>query len=703
MMAKSARRDRTNDLPENMTADNQSQARDFDRQDLADPAMHPPKDMTPKENDLSEEWANEETTKSDDATGRINPADQNTGRTLDGEVGRVGPIGKDEVAKALETFTKYKDGKSGLEQRLVENEQWWKRRHWDIMAQQNKGPGKAEDPRPVSAWLFNSLANKHADAMDNYPTINVLPREPGDVQDARLLTEIMPIIIERNNFKKTYNDGWWYKLKQGTAVYGVFWDNSIDNGVGDVNIKRVDLLNLFWQPGIQDIQQSRNVFNVELVDNDILEQAYPFLKGKTGTDIYQVEQYVTEDYIDTSEKTAVFDWYYKQRIGTREVMHYCKFACGEVIYATENDPNYQDRGWYDHAQYPFIFDCLFPIETSPVGYGYIDVMKDPQMYIDKLNQVISKNALLASKTRYLVKANSGINQEDFMDFSNDIVECETNLDDDHFRELRVSPLPASVINYMTMRVDELKETSGNRDFSQGQATAGVTAASAIAALQEAGSKLSRDMIAASYNAYEQMNRLVLELIRQFYEETRFFRVVGEDGMDQFVEYDNRNIREQVMEEVMGVEQGFRKPIFDIKIVAEKQSPFARISQNELAIQLYNLGVFNPQMADQTLGMLDMMAFEGKDAVVQKVRQNQQMLQQIQMLQDQVAQLTAMIDMQNGTNLSGAAQESGMLTPPEGGRAPGGRAVRLSRPDNTGESGVTAKARARVARAGTPRV
>ena len=702
-MAKSARRDRTNDLPENMTADNQSQARDFDAQDLADPAMHPPKDMTPKENELSKEWANEETTKPDDATGRINPADANSARMMDGDVGRVGPIGKDEVAKAYEIFTKYKNGKSGLERRIVENEQWWKRRHWDVMAQDNKKAGRAEDPRPVSAWLFNSLANKHADAMDNYPTINVLPREPGDVQDARLLTEIMPVIIERNNFKKTYNDGWWYKLKQGTAVYGVFWDNSIDNGIGDVNIKRVDLLNLFWQPGIQDIQQSRNVFNVELVDNDVLEQAYPFLAGKTGTDIYNVEKYVTEDYIDTSEKTAVFDWYYKQRIGTREVMHYCKFACGEEIYATENDPEYAERGWYDHALYPFVFDCLFPIETSPVGYGYIDVMKDPQMYIDKLNQVISKNALLASKTRYLVKANSGISQEDFMNFENDIVECETNLDDDHFRELRVSPLPASVINYMSMRVDELKEPPGNRDFSQGQATAGVTAASAIAALQEAGSKLSRDMIAASYNAYEQMNRMVLELIRQFYEETRFFRVVGENGMDEFVEYDNRNIREQVMEEMMGVEQGFRKPIFDIKIVAEKQSPFARISQNELAIQLYNLGVFNPQMADQTLGMLDMMEFEGKDAVIQKVRENQQMLQQIQMLQEQVAQLTAMIDMQNGTNLSGAAAESGMLTPPEGGRAPTGGRVVLSRPGNTGESGVTAKARARVAKAGTPRV
>lgn len=683
--------------------------RDITETEARRESMHVPKDMTPANNELPPEWKNEKTTPADDATGTLHPEDNGKSAHMseiyEDEIGRVGPIGKEEVAKAYETFEKYKSGKANLEKRVVENERWWRLRHWDIVGVKDNNK---DDPRPVSAWLFNSLANKHADAMDNYPTVNVLPREASDVEDARLLSEIMPVLLERNNFRKTYSDAWWYKLKQGTAIYGVYWNNSIDNGVGDVTVKRVDLLNIFWEPGIADIQDSRNVFTVELVDNDVLEEMYPFLKGKTGTDIYKVEEYVTDDNIDNSEKTAVIDWYYKAQIGSRQVLHYCKFACGEVIYASENDPDLAETGFYEHGLYPFIFDILFPMEGSPAGFGYVDVMKDPQMYIDKMNQIIAKNALMAGKKRMIVKGETGINEQELTDYSKDVIHAEGNLDDDHFRWFETPALPSHIITYMQLRVDELKETSGNRDFSQGTTTAGVTAASAIAALQEAGSKLSRDMISTSYNAYEQMNHLVLELIRQFYEETRFFRIVGEQGMDQFVEYDNRRIRETLISQEMGEEGGFRKPIFDIKISAQKQSPFSRISQNELAKELFGMGLFNPQMADQALVVLDMMEFEGKDALVQKISQNQQMAMMIQQLQQQVAELSQVVDMQNAvlgqpTDMMGAAAESGMMQPPDAVTQRAKKASgKESRYNEHGESGQAAKARTRAAQSGTPR-
>lgn len=674
--------------------------RDITEKEARRQSMHPPKDMTPAENEMPSEWENEETTPTDEVTGVLHPEDEEEPEDIiDEDVGRIGPVGKNEITKAQELFEKYKSGKANLEKRVVENERWWKMRHWDIIGAKDSNK---DDPKPVSAWLFNSLANKHADAMDNYPTVNVLPREQNDKEDAKLLSEIMPVLLERNNFRKTYSDAWWYKLKHGTAVYGVYWNSTIDNGVGDISVKRVDLLNIFWEPGIADIQDSRNVFTVELVDNDVLEERYPFLQGKTGTDIYKVEEYVTDDNIDNSEKTAVIDWYYKATVGSRQVLHYCKFACGEVIYASENDPETADLGFYEHGMYPFVFDVLFPMEGSPAGFGYVDVMKDPQMYIDKMNQLIAKNALMAGKKRMLVKGETGVNEQELTDYSKDVVHVEGSLDDDHFRWLETPALPAHIITYMQYRVDELKETSGNRDFSQGTTTAGVTAASAIAALQEAGSKLSRDMISASYNAYEQMNHLVLELIRQFYEETRFFRIVGEQGMDQFVEYDNRRIRETLISQEMGEDGGFRKPIFDIKISAQKQSPFSRISQNELAKELFGMGLFNPQMADQALVVLDMMEFEGKDALVQKISQNQQLLALVQQLQAQNAELMQMLGMMTGEPM-GMPPEEGPAEPmPAQAPSDSGSSQNAPWTAMKGENGQAAKARMRAANAGAPR-
>ena len=149
---------------------------------------------------------------------------------VDDGVGRKGIIDGEFVDKALETLKKYKEGQTSLEKRIVENEQWFKMRHWDNIE-------GSEGNENSSAWLFNSIANKHADAMDNYPAVSCLPREESDRKAAQILSQILPVVFERNGFEKIYNDSWWYKLKAGTAVYGIFWNPLKSNGLGDIEIK----------------------------------------------------------------------------------------------------------------------------------------------------------------------------------------------------------------------------------------------------------------------------------------------------------------------------------------------------------------------------------------------------------------------------------------------------------------------------------
>ena len=38
-------------------------------------------------------------------------------------------IGEEEARKALAILEKYKQGKKSLDERLIDNEQWWKMRH----------------------------------------------------------------------------------------------------------------------------------------------------------------------------------------------------------------------------------------------------------------------------------------------------------------------------------------------------------------------------------------------------------------------------------------------------------------------------------------------------------------------------------------------------------------------------------------------
>lgn len=554
-------------------------------------------------------------------------------------------IGKKQIEEAYNRLREYKQGKSALEKRIVNAEEWWKQNHWQRFGSESSN---AKDEKPVSAWLFNSLINKHADFQDNYPCPAILPREESDEETAKILSEVVPVILEQNKFAEVYSDCSWDKPKTGTAIYGIFWNQEKENGLGDIDIKNQEIMNIYWEPGIKNIQDSRDVFTTDLMDIDELESIYPEVKGKItgmGELIKSKEEYIHDETIDNSRKVQVIDWYYKKKYplgngGIKTVLHYCKFIPGMVLYASEDDEKLQETGWYAHGKYPFVFDVMFPEKESPAGFGYLDVMVNPQEYIDKLDSIILRAGKQA-KARYWVSDGTNVNEEEFTDLSKDLVHAAGNIDDTRIKQITPPQLPEYVMNMRLQKIDELKETSGNRDFSQGSTTAGVTAASAIAALQEAGSKLSRDMIKTSYTAHAEVVTLVVELIRQFYDLPRCYRITQPNGMAQYVTFDNSGLQPQEIT-MMNQEVMSRKPLFDIKISAQKASPYSRLATNELAKELFGMGIFNPQIADQAKAVVSMMDFDRRDEVLQRIEENGTMYQKLQQMQQLLVQLAGMV-------------------------------------------------------------
>ena len=574
-----------------------------------------------------------------------------------------------DVERGIDLLTKYKDGKSNLENRIVNDELWWELRHWEGIGQSKakrvdkngkEVTSTPPEPKPSSAWLFNTIQNKHADAMDNYPEPVVLPRERSDEQSAKTLSQILPVVQEYNHFEQVYSDNWWEKLKHGTAVYGIFWDPQKDNGLGDIEIRDIDLLKLFWEPGITDIQKSRNLFIVDLVDNDLLDSEYPQLKGKQKGKVVDVKEYIYDDNVDTSDKSVVVDWYYKVKTPDgRTALHYIKFVGSTLLYASENDPEYRERGFYDHGMYPVVLDVMYPEKGTPIGFGYVAICKDPQLYIDKLSANILENAMMATKKRFFVSDTTAINEQEFLDWNRPLVHVNGPLDDGRIQEIVTQPLSDIYVTVAQMKIEEMKDTAANRDVNSG-GTTNVTAAAAIAALQEAGNKASRDMIAASYRAYTQINTLCVELMRQFYDLSRSFRITGEGSEYQFIDFDNTGLQDQVTGlDTMGNPM-FRRPVFDLKIKAQKKNPFSRMEQNERAKELYAMGFFAPENAQASLIALDMMDFEGIQTVKEKVMQGQTLLNMVMQMSQQLAAITGVLMPQEETQSGGGTNtaESG---------------------------------------------
>ena len=557
-------------------------------------------------------------------------------------------IGAEQVRQAAEVLRKYRLGKQNLDRRIIDNEQFWKLRHWEQMEKGGEG-GNPQDVRPASGWLVNCILAKHADAMDSYPEPTVLPREPGDRKEAEVLTRILPVILKNNKFKRAYSQAWWNKLKSGCAVYGVFWDGGKLHGLGDIDIRSMDVLNLFWEPGVQSIQESEHFFSTELTPNSRLEEQYPQLAGKLGRSGGQVSRYLYDDKVDTSEQSLVVDWYYHTVEQGRRVLQYCKFVGENVLYATENDPELAGKGWYDHGQYPFVFDVLFPEEGTPCGYGYVDLCKSAQKQIDLMNQAILKNTLASATPRFFIRSDGAVNENEYADWTRPFVHTNGNLGADSIAPIRVPALDSVYVAVLQNKIAEMKETAGNRDVMSGGTAGGVTAATAIAALQEAGGKLSRNMIDDGYEAFAEVLTLCIELVRQFYDMPRQFRLLGKKGVE-FTDFDNRSLKPRAL--LMG---GYRVPEFDLEVSAQNETPYKTMEYNQLALQLFQMGFFRSDMAEQALRCLELMEFKNKDALTEVIREGQKDAKQKAWLTEALRKTVAMLDKVQGSRLAEALE------------------------------------------------
>ena len=553
---------------------------------------------------------------------------------------------------------KYKAGKQSLERRVIAAENWWKLRN---RFEEDKRPGasSAGDFRAVSGWLHNVIVSKHADAMEAYPEPVILPREPDDRAEAELLSAVVPCILEQNAFERTWSDAMWQKLKTGTAAYRVGWDPDKLGGLGDISIERVDLLNLFWEPGIADIQRSKFVFCTHLEDNDELEEEFPQLRGRLRGNPFTATRFLYDDAVSLDGKSTVVEAYYRRKRAGRTVLHYVKYVGDTVLYSTEEDtpqaspfrgkcpvrtlgdggaklgqvPSSDPAalsvslsldsspeggaknappGLYAHGRYPFVLDPLFPVEGSPCGYGFVDLCHNNQTAIDLMRSAIIKNTVVGATPRYFQRIDGSVNEEEFADLGRALVHVSGNLGEDSLRQIGFSPLSGVYMDVLNSSIQELRETSGNTETSTGNISSGVTAASAIAALQEASGKGSRDSTRSSYVAYAQIVELCIELIRQFYGLPRSFRIAGRAGAEEYIRFSNAGLcpRPQPF--------GAALPVFDVKVSAQKRNAYSRLSQNELAMELYRMGIFDEGKEQEALSCLRMMEFDGRDELIGRI-------------------------------------------------------------------------------------
>ena len=528
--------------------------------------------------------------------------------------------GEEFVQAATTLFTEFRDAYTSEWSRLNENEALYQARHWENMSTSDT----ENENQPVTPIIMSTVENLKADMADNFPQAIIRPEAPED----QAVAEVIGALIRQNhdsaNYREEYMKSCHDMLVGGWCCEEVGYDPELNHGLGGAYIRNVDNHTVLVDPQVVDIQLGRAIFKMSPVTVEWLEQRYPSLAGSFQADSFTLEKDHELSY-DSNKTILLIEVWFKQFIaeGTdgkegHWVVHMAHIAGGQLL---DDSRDEKPDGYFQMGDYPFVISTMYRRKNSPLGYGVPDYFGQAQQDSDRLDSVVMKNASMAARNKILNTEASGFDSEDLADWSKSVHEGDNLNGVTWFAN---PPLPGYLLSQGDVIRGRVKEESGSNDFSRGNTTSGVTAASSIMALQEMANKRVRMVCMQKMEAYKKAVRYEIEMEREFNTLPRQLTLTI-DGQQMQAEF-----QASIMERQTAL--GNNVPIeFMISIKVEKENRWATTAQNELVLQMVQLGIIQPQQA------VELMEFEGKETLLNKVASMQQQPSPEELMQEQEMQ------------------------------------------------------------------
>lgn len=523
-------------------------------------------------------------------------------------------------------FCNFKNAYRQEWERMKRNEILYHARHWDVM--QNSGDKNA--PRPVTPIIFSTIENVKADLMNKIPAGTIKPENSEDQDLARALTKVCEQDLEANDWEYEYFLLTDDLLKYGWNVMEVGFDSYAMQGKGCAFIRRVAPFSFMCDPLAENPQDGRACFKFARRTKEWFRQHYPDKYDLLDYDPTVDETYRPDTSIhghDTvSETQEIIEGWVKVYDADRNKtsVHMITFAGGVVL---EHSCDLKPSGYFSHGEYPFVVTPLYPVSGTPWGLGIPDMHEASQLYSDKLDQILLKNAYLSSHNKLLVTDASGFDAEDLSDWTKDVHQGESL---NGLTWFSTPPLPSYLLQYLKEMREDIKTESGANDQARGQTSGGVTAASAINALQTMATKRSTMHAQGFHSKFKMAYRMLLDVEREFAQSDREVAFMSH----------GRIVSMRVTPEDFARLGDDGKPIeYHIVIETSDVAQYTKLANNELALQL---GTMFRDTIDP-IAVLYLMDFKDRDIVIEMIQESRnsqliQMQQQIAQLQQLVSQL-----------------------------------------------------------------
>jgi hypothetical protein len=501
-------------------------------------------------------------------------------------------------------------------------------------------PGTPPDQRTLQVQTLKSTINHSiADQMDNRPEAKMIPERPELTRVADDLTDVVRYVMDESDI-----EGQWRRLVEdqfvtGTCVAQIVWDPVMRGGKGEVTVVRWPIEAIVWDPTAEDVQDGRALIKVSWHPLSWYAEHYPDAAAYVGAEPYSKQEVGATDTNQSSEpadepKARLLEYWYRKYDAKKKryAIHAAYMAGGALLYSSERT---KKSGLYAHGRYPFVFSAFNRIEGMPVGYGMVQELAPMQRYVNRYYHYFDKNMREAAHTRILVAESAGIDMQALTDWNRDVI-TGRSIDDGSLHLINTPLFTGAAPSIAGQLQADMKQDSGQNQFNRGETGGGVTAASAISALQEAGGKVSRMRTTQFQGFFKEIVEQTIWLIAQYYDAEHTFLLTGNNGQLRMTQTDAAAI--------YGTDVPMKgelpPPPFSVQIQVNRTNPMRIQAQNETLMQAAQMCMQAGQVVPFTL-LFELLNLDGKDRVRELVQVTDQTTQMIQQLQGQLQQAMEM--------------------------------------------------------------
>ena len=483
--------------------------------------------------------------------------------------------------------------------------------------------------------VFQVIQSQVPILTDSRPKFEYVPQEPQDREFAEFLNEISIADWQANSWLHKLTEVIYDSHIYGTGMAHLEWDPDMRDGTGGIDFSSEELFYCYPDVDAEDVNvKSRNFVLAKPMDLSEVKRRWPekgkFVKDDT-TDLLDPTKNdlnplrfrspkgdkamveVTSLKSHGAQKKVLVQWTYffddefsdhevegengeksfEQRLdfpnGRRAVT-----ASGVVL---EDGPNP-----YADGEFPWqrLVNYILPREFW--GESEIAQIRGPQKIFNKIYSFALDVMTLMGNPIWVVDNDSGIDTDLLTNSPGLVVEKNAGSEARRETGVQLQPFVFQMLDRVKEYVDQI---AGAQDITRGLPPGGVTAASAIADLQNAAQTRLRQKSRNIDTFLQDMGQQYASRVMQFYTAPRAFNYVGADGVRKYFKahIEKKDDGQQVAVVQRFDDQGQPSPQMDeyilrgkldVRVTTGTALPFSKAQKKEELLQLLDRGIIDAE-------------------------------------------------------------------------------------------------------------